>query len=78
MIEPIRYAKNSPAMPSAQVPRFQTIAAISSEKTMAYPGAAADLQNQLDRQQRNDTVNATAPVDVSTPIRFQVPDQTTA
>ena len=40
--------------PSHQVPRFQMIAAISSANTMAKPALDADLQDQLDRQQRDD------------------------
>ena len=54
MIEPISVCELDAGSPSYQVPRFQMIAAISSANTIAKPGAAADLQDQLDRQQRDD------------------------
>src|SRR4030081_1154813 len=54
MIEPIRVCELEAGRPSHQVPRFQRIAAIRGANPMAKPRAAADLQDQLDRQQRDD------------------------
>ena len=54
MIEPISVCELEAGRPSYQVPRFQMIAAISSANTIAKPALRADLQDQLDRQQRDD------------------------
>ena len=56
MIEPISVCELDAGRPSYQVPRFQMIAAISSANTIAKPALGADLQDQLDRQQRDDAV----------------------
>ena len=53
------------------------IAAISSAKTMAKP--ALEPTCRINSTGSSDTMpKATAPVEVSTPIKFQAPDQTTA
>ena len=54
MIEPMRVCELDDGRPNHQVPRFQMMAAMSSAKTIAKPGAAADLEDELDRQQRDD------------------------
>ena len=54
IIEPIRVCELDEGSPKYQVPRFQMMAATSSANTMAKPAPAADLQNQLHRQQRDD------------------------
>ena len=56
MIEPISVCELEAGSPRYQVPRFQMIAPMRSAKTIAKPGARADLQDQLDRQQRDDAV----------------------
>ena len=53
------------------------IAAINSANTMAKPALRADLQDQFDRQQRNDAEGDRARRH-STPRRLNMPDQTTA
>ncbi len=63
--------------PNHQVPRFQTIAAISSAKTMANPEPELTWR-MSSTGSRVMTVKATVPEDVSTPTRLQSPDQTTA
>ena len=78
MIEPISVCEDDAGRPSHQVPRFQMIAAISSANTMAKPALRADLQDQLDRQQRDDAEGDRAARTSSTPRKLKKPDQTTA
>ncbi len=54
MIEPISVCELEAGKPRYQVPRFQTMAAIKSANTIAKPALRADLQDQFDRQQRDD------------------------
>src|ERR1700685_57831 len=63
--------------PRYQVPRFQMIAEISSAKTIANPAPEPTLSTSSTGRSAS-TPNATAPLEVSTPIRFQQPDQMTA
>ena len=53
MMEPISVCELDEGRPKYHVPRFQMMAAVSRAKTIAKPGATADLQNQLHWQQRN-------------------------
>jgi hypothetical protein len=77
MIEPINVCELEAGKPSHQVPRFHTIAEMSSENTIANP--AADPTFKTNSTGNNDTIpKATAPVDVITPAKFQNPDHTTA
>ena len=77
MIEPIRVWELEAGSPKYQVPRFQTIAETSSEKTMAKP--AADPTWITSSAGRRFTIlKATAPVEVSTPRKLKKPDQMTA
>ena len=54
MIDPIRVCELEAGKPKYQVPTFQMIAAIKQREHHGEAGAAADLQDQLDRQQRHD------------------------
>src|SRR5882757_11464158 len=76
-MEPIRVCELDAGRPRYHVPTFQMIADNSSEKTIANP--APDPTLITSSTGNNATIpKATAPDDVSTPIRFQQPDQTTA
>ncbi len=54
MMEPIRVCELDEGRPKYQVPKFHRIAAMSKRKHHGEAGAAAHLQNQFDRQQRDD------------------------
>ena len=77
MIEPINVCELDAGKPKAQVPRFHRMAAINSANTIAKPAL-------LPTCRINSTGNsemmpkATAPEEVSTPIRLNIPDHTTA
>src|SRR5271157_2407415 len=77
MMEPTMVCELEAGSPKYQVLRFQRIAAISSAKTIAKP-------EPLPTCKINSTgskvmmVNATAPVESKTPMKFQVPDHATA
>src|ERR1700729_742355 len=76
-MEPIRVCELDAGRPKYHVPRFQIIAEIRSEKTIAKP--ADDPTLITSSTGRSATIpNATAPDEASTPVRFQRPDQTTA
>ncbi len=77
MIEPISVWDEEAGRPKYQVPRFHRMAAISSAKTIAKP-ACDDTCRISSTGSSEMTPNATAPVEVSTPMKFQVPDHTTA
>ena len=77
MIEPISVCELEAGRPRYHVPRFQMIAEISSANTMAKPAPDPTLSTSSTGSSAR-TPNATAPLDVSTPIRFQQPDHTTA
>src|SRR5215469_11686121 len=76
-IEPMRVCELEAGRPRYHVPTFQTMADTSREKTMAKPGPDPTLITSSTGS-RATIPNATAPVEVSTPIRFHRPDQTTA
>ena len=77
MMEPTMVCELEAGSPNHHVPRFHTIAAISSAKTMANP--APELTWRINSTGRRVmTVKATVPEEVSTPTRLQRPDQTTA
>ena len=77
MMEPISVWDEEAGRPSHHVPRFQMMAAISSAKTMAKP--ALELTWRISSTGSSEiTPKATAPVEVSTPRKFQQPDHTTA
>ena len=63
--------------PRYQVPTFHMMAETRREKTMAKP--ADDPMLMTSSTGSSATMpKATAPEEVSTPMRFQMPDQTTA
>src|ERR1700749_4166669 len=71
-IEPIRVCELDAGRPRYHVPTFQMIADNSSEKTIAKP--APDPTLITSSTGNNATMpKATAPEEVSTPIRFQQP-----
>lgn len=77
MMDPNRVWELDAGRTSHQVPRFQSIAEIKSEKTIANPAALPTFMTNSTGS-RLITPNATAPDDTRTPMRFQRPDQTTA
>ncbi len=54
MMEPMSVCDDDAGRPSHQVPRFQMMAAMSSANTMAKPAPDTDLQDELNRKQRDD------------------------
>ena len=77
MIEPIKVCELEAGNPRYQVPRFQTMAEINREKTMAKPAAEPTFMTSSTGSKLR-MPKATAPVEISTPIKFQMPDQITA
>jgi hypothetical protein len=77
MMDPMSVWELEAGRPNHQVLRFQMMAAISNEKTMAKP-APLPTWRMSSTGSRDRMVKATAPEEVSTPIRFHRPDQTTA
>jgi len=76
-IEPISVCELEAGMPTHHVPRFQMIAAMSSANTIAKP--AAEPTWRISSTGNSETMpKATAPLEASTPSRFQQPDHTTA
>src|SRR6202034_2995686 len=77
MIDPISVCELEAGKPKYQVPKFQMIAATSSANTIANPALLPTCK--ISSTGNSDTMpNATAPLDTSTPMKFQAPDQTTA
>src|SRR5271163_466187 len=77
MIEPISVCELEAGSPKYQVPRFQMMAATSNANTMANPPLLPTCK--ISSTGSNEMMpKATAPVEVSTPMKFQNPDQTTA
>jgi hypothetical protein len=74
---PTRVWELDAGKPKYQVLRFQMIAEMRSAKTMANPAAEPTLSTNSTGR-RVVTLKATAPLEVSTPRRFQQPDHTTA
>src|ERR1700690_3605190 len=77
MMEPISVCELEAGKPSHQVPRFQRMAAVNNAKTMANPALLPTCR--ISSTGRRETMpKATAPVEVTTPKKFQKPDHTTA
>src|SRR5262249_25649646 len=77
IMEPIKVWELEEGRPKYQVPRFQMMAATSSANTIANPAWLPTWR--INSTGRRDTIpNATAPLDRTTPTKFQQPDQTTA
>ena len=77
MIEPISVCEDEAGRPKYQVPRFQMMAAISSANTIAKP--APEPTCRISSTGSSEMMpKATAPVEVSTPMKFHAPDQATA
>src|SRR5215470_13412216 len=77
MTEPIRVCELEAGSPNHQVPRFHRIAAINSANTIAKPALLPTCK--INSTGSSDTMpNATAPVELTTPAKFQKPDHTTA
>ena len=76
-IEPISVCELDAGKPKYQVPRFQIMAEISSENTIAKPAPVPTLITSSTGSSAT-IPNATVPADVRTPTRFQRPDHTTA
>src|SRR5262249_39361959 len=77
IIEPIKVCELEAGRPKYQVPRFQRIAATNRANTIAKP---APLQTcKINSTGRRETMpKATAPVEVTTPMKLQNPDHVTA
>ncbi len=77
MMEPVMVWVLEAGSPSHHVPRFHRMAASSSAKTMAKP--APELTFRISSTGSSVMmVKATAPAEVSTPVRLHKPDHTTA
>ena len=76
-MEPTKVWELDAGRPKYQVPRFQTIAEIRREKTIANPAVEPTLSTSSTGN-RAKMPKATVPEDVSAPMRFHMPDQTTA
>src|SRR5580704_5232821 len=75
--EPISVCELDAGRPKDQVPRFQMIAAINSANTMANPALLPTWR--INSTGSSETIaNATRPLEVITPRKFQKPDHTTA
>ena len=77
MMEPTKVCELEAGNPRYQVPKFQMMAEMSSENTIAKP-APEPTFNTNSTGKRDTTEYATKPVDVKTPSRLNKPDQTTA
>ena len=75
--EPISVCELDAGRPSAQVPRFQMMAAISSAKTIAKPAPEPTCRISSTGSSVM-MLYATAPLDSSTPRKLNAPDHTTA
>src|ERR1700733_1094089 len=77
IIDPISVCELDAGSPNAHVLRFQIIAASNRAKTMAKPAPLPTCRiSSTGSSERNE--NANPPDEVSTPIRFHIPDHTTA
>ena len=76
-IDPMSVCELEAGIPTYQVAKFQMSAEKSSAKTIANP--AADPAWMTSSTGSNATMpKATAPLETTTPVKFQIPDQTTA
>src|SRR5215469_5616059 len=77
MIEPISVCELDAGRPRYQVPKFQTMAAINSAKTIANP--AEEPTCRISSTGSSEMMpKATAPEDVNTPRKLNRPDHNTA
>src|SRR5580658_4204205 len=77
MIDPIKVCELEAGRPKYQVPTFQMMAEINSANTIAKPAPLPTCR--ISSTGNSDTTpKATAPVDISTPNRLNIPDHTTA
>ena len=76
-IEPIKVCELEAGSPRYHVPKFQMIDEIKSANTMAKPAPEPTLITSSTGSSAT-IPKATAPLEVNTPIRFHIPDQTTA
>src|ERR1051325_2203196 len=76
-MDPTSVCELDAGRPRYHVPRFQMIADTSSANTIANP-AEEPTFNTSSTGSNATTPNATAPLDVNTPMRFQMPDHITA
>src|SRR5271154_184043 len=77
MIDPIKVCELDAGRPNHQVPTFQMIAAINRANTIAKPALLPTCR--ISSTGNSDTMpKATAPLDIKTPNRLNIPDQTTA
>src|SRR5262249_40557518 len=77
MIDPMRVCELEDGSPKYQVPTFQIIAATSRANTIANPAALPTWR--INSTGSNETiVNATAPLEDSTPTKLHSPDHATA
>ena len=77
MMEPINVCELEAGRPKYQVPRFHMMAATSNAKTMAKPAPLPTCR--ISSTGSSEMIpKATAPVETTTPRKFQNPDQTTA
>src|SRR5579862_7704821 len=75
--EPISVCELEEGRPKYHVPRFQMIAATNNANTMANPAVLPTCK--INSTGSSEIMpNATAPLDTSTPTKFQKPDHTTA
>jgi hypothetical protein len=77
MMEPISVCELEAGNPRYHVPTFQIIAEINSENTMAKPAPEPTFSTSSTGSNAT-TPKATKPLDVRTPIKFHMPDHTTA
>jgi hypothetical protein len=77
MIDPISVCELEAGRPKYQVPTFHMIAEINSANTIAKPAPLPTCR--ISSTGNSDTTpKATAPVDIRTPNRLNMPDHTTA
>src|ERR1700689_5353719 len=75
--DPIMVCELDDGSPKYQVPRFQMIAAARSANPRAKPAPPPTCK--ISSTGSNEMIpKATAPVDTRTPMKFHIPDQTTA
>ena len=77
IIDPIRVCELEAGSAKNQVPTFQMMAAMSSANTMANPALLPTCRINSTGS-RETMPKATAPEDNNTPMRLNIPDQTTA
>src|SRR5689334_11649130 len=77
MMDPIKLCELEAGSPRYQVPAFQMMAEINKAKTIAKPALDPTLRTSSTGSKAT-IPYATAPLETSTPIKFHIPDQTTA